>query len=817
MKLNNLTIKNIASIADAYIDFESAPLSDADIFLISGETGAGKSTILDAVCLALYGKTPRMVSNRMEGATEDLKGGLQVKADDPRQLMRRDTGEAYSRLVFTALDGSRWQAEWSVARARKKAEGTIQSARRVLTELSSRKSFDKVKEVSAMITRLVGLEFDQFCRTSMLAQGEFTKFLNSDDKEKAAILQKVVGASEYSRIGAKIAEMTSEKQRLYESADLLINKGNKPLSDEERNVLMLERGENSARQKEARLRQSDAEQKLKWLESDKMNREAIARHEEEMKSLLTVIDSEEMRADRKKVELWEKTVELRHVRANLRTQEDQLDKTRKALESSRESFRMLLKDKFALELTEKKRQRTLSDTTTRIAAMEPLKGLIDDSGKWLQMMADVSALQMKVTTDSKARSSLCSELEGRLRKAFAEAQSRKKETALSVEASVGVRAELIKKFDEKALKSDLSLKDDIQKGISNIRVLLNDIKNLSELKSAHEERTGNLKRVKLTLEEERRGLPDLRKRVEILNSKLEDARHSYDLSARSADEYARALRAQLKEGDRCPVCNNEICGHIDDSPFAELVTAFQEKYNKAKSQYEAASGELSKLESKIDLHAGAVLQEEKKLEKDRENLSLKLEKLHRDLTAVGAEIVTKGSEINLVSSEASLRTLISAKEKALIEAESRIAAAEKIRNAIDEASKKVEMLKDAQMKSEAEAAEALKKVEDAEAKISLMAKGIEEAKENAEVKSGLISEALRPLELDIDWRSNAKEVARIMDHKKREYKDLTDILLKLDRLALLHSYTLNTISEALSAIRTIMPDWNDEAPIEEDE
>jgi exonuclease SbcC len=73
MKLQKLTIHNIASIEDAVIDFESSPLSDSEVFLITGKTGAGKSTILDAICLALFAETPRMENTLMQGDTQDAE------------------------------------------------------------------------------------------------------------------------------------------------------------------------------------------------------------------------------------------------------------------------------------------------------------------------------------------------------------------------------------------------------------------------------------------------------------------------------------------------------------------------------------------------------------------------------------------------------------------------------------------------------------------------------------------------------------------------------------------------------------------------
>ena len=98
MKFQKLTIHNIASIEDAVIDFEAQPLAGSEVFLITGKTGAGKSTILDAICLALYADTPRLEGTKMEGDTKD--GDKTLKIDDPRQLMRRNTGEAFVSLTF---------------------------------------------------------------------------------------------------------------------------------------------------------------------------------------------------------------------------------------------------------------------------------------------------------------------------------------------------------------------------------------------------------------------------------------------------------------------------------------------------------------------------------------------------------------------------------------------------------------------------------------------------------------------------------------------------------------------------------------------
>lgn len=230
MKLQELTIHNIASIEDATIDFSVAPLADSEVFLITGKTGSGKSTILDAICLALYATTPRMKNqNRTQYADEQDKDDISL--NNPAQLMRRNTGEAYVKLLFEGNNGVHYEAKWAIRRARDKAEGKLQGKKWTLTNLTSGDVINVDKEIEAEIQAAVGLDFNQFCRTTLLAQGEFTKFLNSDDKEKAEILEKITGVDIYTKIGKKIFD---KNKAIKEQYNLLIERmGNVQLLSEE--------------------------------------------------------------------------------------------------------------------------------------------------------------------------------------------------------------------------------------------------------------------------------------------------------------------------------------------------------------------------------------------------------------------------------------------------------------------------------------------------------------------------------------------------------------------------------------------------------
>lgn len=216
MKIEKLRIRNIASIEDAEIDFTTAPLADAPLFLICGETGAGKSTILDAISLALFADTPRMDSASREKYNSE--GDRELSVSNPLQLLRRGAGEGFAEVTFAACDGERYRASWSARRSRRKPGGKLQDAERSLTRLGDNRQWTK-KEVPSELASILGFSFQQFCRVTLLAQGEFTRFLKSGEREKAEILERLTDTSIYSRIGARIFANASEMKSKIELAE----------------------------------------------------------------------------------------------------------------------------------------------------------------------------------------------------------------------------------------------------------------------------------------------------------------------------------------------------------------------------------------------------------------------------------------------------------------------------------------------------------------------------------------------------------------------------------------------------------------------
>ena len=226
MKLKKLIIHNIASIADAEIDFSGETLRDEAVFLICGETGSGKTTILDALCLALYNKTPRLSQATARESYTDVNGES-ITLSSPVQYLRKGSWEASVKLTFEA-GGKDWEASWSTHRANRKSDGRFQGITWEVTDIAS-----GISSKGGEIEKIISLSFDEFKRTTMLAQGEFTAFLKSRDDEKSAILEKITGTGIYKDIGRRISERYRQSQQEYTAKQDVITGRTDNLLDED--------------------------------------------------------------------------------------------------------------------------------------------------------------------------------------------------------------------------------------------------------------------------------------------------------------------------------------------------------------------------------------------------------------------------------------------------------------------------------------------------------------------------------------------------------------------------------------------------------
>ena len=205
MKILSVKIKNLASIGEAYIDFAAEPLASTGVFAITGATGAGKSTLLDAICLALYGRTPRYELAKESGVELKDASGATISQGDVKSILMDGTSSGLAEVSFVGLDKQIYQASWQVRRAKNSINGKLQPDTIQLLNTTTNTPFAERKtETLAEIEKLVGLNFHQFTRSVLLAQGDFTAFLKADKDSKASLLEKLTGTEIYTEISIVI-------------------------------------------------------------------------------------------------------------------------------------------------------------------------------------------------------------------------------------------------------------------------------------------------------------------------------------------------------------------------------------------------------------------------------------------------------------------------------------------------------------------------------------------------------------------------------------------------------------------------------------
>ena len=205
MKLCKLKLKNLNSFhKEIELDFEKSPLDEASLVAITGPTGAGKTTLLDAICVALYGRTPRLTG---------------VGSQNPSHLISHGETDAYAEVHFVA-NGVRYLAEWSLRRKNSPKGRLLSTANNELIsdKLSARgKTLGASKKtISEEITDILGLDFDAFKRSVMLAQGEFAAFLKAKDEERRTILEATAGVDIYDRLKEALNQKVRETENTHQ-------------------------------------------------------------------------------------------------------------------------------------------------------------------------------------------------------------------------------------------------------------------------------------------------------------------------------------------------------------------------------------------------------------------------------------------------------------------------------------------------------------------------------------------------------------------------------------------------------------------------
>jgi exonuclease SbcC len=270
MKILKLRFANLNSLYGEWeLDFEHSDYQNDGLFAITGPTGSGKSTILDAISLALYGRTPRL-SNISKQTNE---------------IMSRQRAFCFSEVIFLA-NSTHYKIHWSQNRAHNKLDGNLVEAKHELSDITNNKILStKKREISDAIEQISGMSFDNFTRSMMLAQGQFAAFLSSKVDQRSPILEQITQTTIYSTISMKCQRLAKEEndklEKLKEQSANL-----KLLTEEELESLNKEKEALNANLNQSKQKQSKFIKEKQLLENIEENNKAIVKLEEEQQNLL---------------------------------------------------------------------------------------------------------------------------------------------------------------------------------------------------------------------------------------------------------------------------------------------------------------------------------------------------------------------------------------------------------------------------------------------------------------------------------------------------------------------------------------------------
>ena len=542
MRLQKLTIHNIASVEDAVIDFDSHPLADSDVFLITGKTGSGKSTILDAICLALYSSTPRLKNTSMQGDVAD--GDKSIKINDPRQLMRRNTGEAYVELTFVGNNGIPYKSRWSVARAHNRVSGNLQSKKWVLTDLQTGYVLSKDEEIREEIAKATGLDFGQFCRTTLLAQGEFTKFLNSKDDEKAVILEKITGVSIYSRIGSKVFDITADKRKEWMEMESRCS-GMATLSDDRRKSLQTEL--------------AAADEECERLVGHRVvfskalgHMTSMAMYSDEMKSL---DDASDVLVGR-----------FAMIKAGV----DEMKVNAAALETK------------------------IRETAGRIETEATRSSALDEYKSILADMRVIYDARKRIAEEESGIRKLLEAFEGSLKQEYERCVNEREEAGQMLDARKSRHKELELKVSEAGISGLRKEKDRVQAFLNELSAASMRLQNLEKERARHEQAAEALQKMNLRISEMNGQVTSLEPEIEAASIRRETALEMLERQKASVDSWAKSIRAKLRNGDICPVCGQEVVNAAFDEQMLDML------YMEAESVMKEADGHYAALNAEKD-------------------------------------------------------------------------------------------------------------------------------------------------------------------------------------------------------------------------
>ncbi|MDE6396384.1 MAG: SMC family ATPase, partial [Muribaculaceae bacterium] len=406
MIFKKLTIRNIATIADAEIDFNDSPLATSPLFLIYGPTGAGKTTILDGICLALYDAAPRLdILNQKKRQFEDESTNKGIRnVNDVSNLIRHGTSDAFVRLSFEGNDGRPYIASWTARfGTRGGAKGKLLDIDRSLIIENTDDIWEKKADIDKIIASsgVVGMSYNNFLRTTLLPQGAFNRFLAAGRAEKAEILEKLAGLDRFTELGEKITlkykEVSKKRNELETEVNNLALLSDKELEDFNNDL-------DNKIHETAELEKKLAHNRtiIDWLEKRGVLLKSLEQAQIDFNDSLETVSNEKFLKEGQRIKLRKQLAPLRAVNAEIHQAGQILQSNKDEILNIGHERNYLSSAKTKLRSQKVKISESLILLSIKQATFKPFSSIITDHKTVINLLESHDRLQFKIIeSDSK--------------------------------------------------------------------------------------------------------------------------------------------------------------------------------------------------------------------------------------------------------------------------------------------------------------------------------------------------------------------------------------------------------------------------------
>lgn len=590
MKIKHLSIRNIASIERGDIDFENGltdPLSNspASLFLITGDTGAGKSVILDCISMCLYGTTPRVEGvNGVKKNKFSTTDGSELSVTDIEQYTRLGISakdDCFARLTFEGNDGVNYVSTFALGMTTHRNF----AAPKWTLKVGNETILEKKKNVAPVIREAVGLSYEQFSRMAMLAQGQFASFLTGGKEERERILEQLTSTEHFSRYGAAIDRIYKRNKK---EKDLLENslatEKAHILNDEEEALLRSQKVKEDSALERSRSLLDNINERLRLDRDLTRTAEEILKNQSVLKEIEEQRDSEDFSNRRQLLSAWDATSSPRTILLRRLESEKDLRRFCGSLDEAVDEFALYLRLLELRRASTDKGRKELHALEDKLKSKEDFKAIAESAELFSERLQRFATLceELKLTRrDVSEERSILASSEKSLAAAAQDLEVKRSNVDAILSQLKKKHNLLLELTGEKGLKGLRNLLSDLSADKAALESLSKDIVSLDEDIEASVRLHNEIGGIDRLLNEQESELTSLKQSLDKASEESRMADQRYATMHLSVEKGYCDMRRRLRDehAEVCPLCGSSIDNPdhwaSDDELFSSILSPLQ--------------------------------------------------------------------------------------------------------------------------------------------------------------------------------------------------------------------------------------------------